>query len=398
MVKKGETTVKETTEILLEGVENEVVENKLRTMLEDNNLDAEFDEVKTKFVTAVNGVHCRLKVKGVENKLTYGVKTVKGQLTAGQNIPAKPTMPISCKMRNLGTIVKNSANVTEETKDYPKEERVGIAGSWRRCLSCNRIWDTSDPRYGQSCPKCQSLSSVVLAYQAAPTPTTGIMDKNMRTGDISAYNTITSSIFYLDEGEVQQGFLKFSGKQKELLGEIRFGESFDINISAVDKDIFVNGTTGLKYFSVTSTSKVSECTNEMPDILEIYESMFDGMEGMSLIHSADDAEDGTFCTFYLQVVGEAKQHKEGGKWVVNLEEPTEDEDEEPIPITMYVDSKKVAQQFKLGDSGVFECRYAKETRTINDVTKTLGTINVEVSAPGVPVYLLSENGTKLVLA
>ena len=392
--------VKVTNEtILLDGVENSVVEERLKTMLESNNIDAEFDDVKARFVKVTNSYFCKTKVDGVDKKLNYAVKTVKGQLEAGRMLPSKKTMPITCMLRNLGTIQKNYANVTQETKhfkDKEKDQKVGIAGSWRRCLNCNRQWDIADPKYGTNCPGCQSVSVTILAEQYAPKGTQGVLSKDMRMGDISIYNTLTSSIFLMQDGEVVEAFLKFTGdKQQELLNQIQFGVPFDINISAEEKDQFVNDTTGIQSFNCTGTSKVTEATNEMPDIMEIYENMYSDSDN-SLIHSVANCADGTYPTLNLEVVKEAEQYKEGGKWVINLVEPTEKEDVEPIPVSMYLDEEHVAKQFELGDNGIFECRYTKQSRSAEGETKETGIINVPITLSGMAVYIMSENGTKLI--
>lgn len=398
MATKAKKDSKETpTEVLLEGIENEVVVGKLEEMIEDNDIEAEIDDVLKRFSKVVNSPHCRMKVKGADKKLTYGVKTVKAQLEAGKVLSSKKTMPITCIVRHL-QLEKNWANVTQDTKPLDNnDEKIGIAGSWRRCLECSKKWDTSAPDFGSNCPGCQSGNSVVLAQQPAPKGTQGVMNKKMEVGDISIYNTMTTSIFLMNsDDEIVPAFLKFTGKQQELLNLIQFGIPFDINVSAEEKDLFVNDTTGIQSFSCTGSSKVIERTKEMPDILDIYNELSE-----ELLHSVDNCENGTYPTLYLEVVKEAEKYKDDGKWVVNLVDPGNDEDEdyesyEPMPISMYLDDENVAKEFKLGDSGIFECRFTKQTRTFGDETKEIGTINVPVSNSGMPVYLLGDEGVRLV--
>jgi len=383
----------------LEGIENSVVEEKIAELIEAVNTDMTKQEALDVFVKKANSKHARENIDTPEKRLTYAIKGTEAKIKASRNVSSKPTMPISCVISSVGGVVQNYANVTDDTRDMKdKKDKIGLAGSWMRCLSCNRIWDTADPKYGTICPSCQNANSVILAYQAVPNDTQGIVNKNeMRTGDISVFNTTRTSIFMLDEEDnMQEAFLSLTGEKQKLLDMVQLGEPFDINVS---EDVFYNETTGLNSYSTTGTSKVTACSNEdFPDILDIYRNMYSDVEGKSLIHSVAAAEDGTYCTFFLEVIEEAIQPKENGKWLIRLAEPVEDEDEEALVVSMYLDEEDIAKQLREGDIGIFECRYTEGSMTVEGVQEVTRTINVNVNSCGLPIYIMGDDGTKFISA
>ena len=377
--------------IFLEGIENSDVEDKLKDLLNDVDSEMELEEATDIFVKKANSKYANTKVDTAEKRMTYALGVVKSKAQASRSFSSKPTMPISCIMRNVGGVKQNFVNVTEDTRDMKSnDDKVGIAGAWRRCLDCGRKWDTADERYGSNCPGCQSTDSVVMANQAVPVGTIGVMNRQtMTAGDISIFNKVTTSIFlHDDDGEAVVAFLSLSGKQMDLLGKIQLGKPFDINVS---EEIYVNDVTNVNYFSTTGTSKVTDCTVEMPDVLEIYDIL-------PLVQVVDELNDGDFCTLFLEVVEEAKQPKEEGKWLVQLTEPNEEEDAEPVLISMYFDNEDVARQFSEGDVGIFDCRYSEGEVSVGGETEMSRTINVNVDTCGLPVFILGDDGTKFMSA
>lgn len=392
--KKDKSKGKTEDVVYLEGVKNKEVDKRLQEILDNVDSEMELEEAVNIFVKRANNEHAATRIDTPERRATYAYNLVKIKAKASRSFSSKPTIPISCVIRNVGGVKQNFANVTEGTRDMKSnDDKVGIAGSWRRCLDCNRKWDTADIKYGSNCPGCQSTNSVVMANQAVPVGTQGILNRqDMRMGDISSFNKVTSSIFLYnpDTEEVEEAFLSLSGKQQELLKKVQLGVPFDIN---VDEKVFVNDTTEVNYFGTTGTSKVTECSVEdFPDILQIYETM------ESLIQNVEDLDDGDYCTLFLEVLEEAKQPKEGGKWLVQLTEPTEDEDAEPVLISMYLDDEDVAGQLNEGDQGIFDCRYSESTVTVGGEEEISRTINVNVETCGLPIYVLGKNGTKFISA
>ena len=384
-------TKKDNDVVYLEGIENSVVENKLKDILNDVDSEMELEEATDIFTKRVNSTYANTKISTVEKRMTYALGIVESKAEAKRSFSSKPTMTISCIMKNVGGVKQNFVNVTEDTRDMKSnDDKVGIAGPWQRCLDCNRKWDTADLRYGSNCPGCQSTNSVIQANQAVPFNTTGIINRQtMEAGDISQFNKVTTNIFlYDDDGETVVAFLSLSGKQMELLGKIRLGKPFDINVS---EEIYVHDVTGVNYFSTTGTSKITDCTVEMPDVLEIYDSL-------PLMQTVDELNDGDYCTLFLEVVEEAKQPKEGGKWLVQLTEPNEDEDNEPVLISMYFDEEDIAKQFAEGDVGVFDCRYSEGEVSVGGEKEMSRTINVNVETCGLPVFILGDDGTKFLSA
>ena len=388
---KKDTTENSNDVVYLEGADNKEIETKLQEILDDVDSEMELEEATDIFVKKANSKYASTRIDGVDKIVTYALGVVKSKAKAKRTFSSKPTMPISCIMRNVGGIKQNFVNVTEETRDMKSnDDKIGIAGPWRRCLDCGRKWDTKDVRYGSNCPGCQSTNSVVMVNQAVPVNTTGIMNRQtMAAGDISMFNKVTTSIFlYNDAEEAVVAFLNLSGKQMELLSKIQLGKPFDINVS---EDVFVNDVTDVNYFSTTGTSKVTDCSVEMPDVLEIYDNL-------PLVQNTAELNDGDFGTLFLEVVEEAKQPKEGGKWLVQLTEPNEEEDAEPVLISMYLDDEDVAKQFNEGDVGIFDCRYSEQEVSVGEETELSRTINVNVETCGLPVFILGDDGTKFLSA
>lgn len=393
--KKDKTEGKTDDVVYLEGVKNSEVEAKVQEILDDVDSEMTLEDAINVFVKKANNRHAQTRIDSVEKRATYAYGIVRTKAKAKRSFSSKPTMPISCIMRNVGGIKQNFTNVTEATRDMKSnDDKIGIAGSWRRCIECGRKWDTADIRYGSNCPGCQSTNSVIMVNQAVPAGTQGIVNRQaMSTGDISMFNKVTSSIFLYDTDaeEVVEAFLSFSGKQMELLKKIQLGMPFDITVS--EKDVYINDVTDISYFSTTGTSKVTDCSVDFQDVLKIYES-----EDMSLIHSLEDLNDGDYCTLFLEVVEEAKQPKEGGKWLIQLSEPVEEEGDEPLLVSMYLDDEDVAKQFNEDDQGIFECRYSESTVTVNGEDELTRTINVNVETCGLPIFILGEDGTKFISA
>ena len=384
-------TKKDNDVVYLEGIENSVVEDKLKDILNDVDSEMELEEATDIFTKRVNSTYANTKISTVEKRMTYALGIVESKAEAKRSFSSKPTTTISCIMKNVGGMRQNFVNVTEDTRDMKSnDDKIGIAGSRRRCSDCGRKWDTSDIKYGSNCPGCQSTNSVTQANQAVPFNTTGIINRQaMEAGDISQFNKVTTNIFlYDDDGETVVAFLSLSGKQMELLGKIRLGKPFDINVS---EKVYVNDVTGINYFSTTGTSKVTDCTVEMPDVLEIYDNL-------PLMQTVDELNDGDFCTLFLEVIEEAKQPKEGGKWLVQLTEPNEDEDAESVLISMYLDEEDIAKQFSEGDVGVFDCRYSEREVSVGGEKEMSRTINVNVETCGLSVFILGDDGTKFLSA
>lgn len=387
---KGKASDKKDDVVYLEGIENSVIENKIRDVLDGIDSEMEFGDALDIFIRKANNVHATKRIETPEGRMNYAVGIIITKAKAGRSFAAKPTIPISCVMRNVGGIKNNYTNVTEATHDMTSnDDKIGIAGPWRRCLDCGRKWDTEDEKYGTNCPGCSSTSSVVMANQAVPNGTQGIVNRQeMKMGDISGFNKTRTSIFVYSEdtGETDEAFLSFSGKQRVLLKRIQLGRPFNINIQA--NDIYVNETTGIVSYETTGTSKVSECSVEdFPDILEIYDDI--------VLPSVAELENGAFCALFLEVVEEAKQPKEDGKWIVQLSEPVEDEDSEPMLVNAYFDDEDVAKQLSEDDQGIFECRYSEMEVTVNGETEISRTINVQPEVCGLPIFILGEDGTKL---
>lgn len=391
--RNSKTNTKKDNEVVyLEGIDNKEIEAKLQEILDDVDSEMELEEATDIFVKKANSNYASTRIDGVDKKVTYALGVVKSKAKAKRSFSSKPTMPISCIMRNVGGIKQNFVNVTEETRDMKSnDDKIGIAGPWRRCFECARKWDTADDRYGSNCPGCQSTNSVVMANQAVPIGTNGIMNRQtMTAGDISIFNKVTTSIFLYNEDteEAEAAFLSLSSKQMDLLGKIQLGKPFTINVS---EEVFVNDTTNVNYFSTTGTSKVTDCSVEMRDVLEIYDAL-------PLLQTVNELNDGDYCTLFLEVVEEAKQPKEGGKWLIQLTEPNEEEDAEPVLISMYLDDEDVAKQFNEGDVGIFDCRYSEGEVSVGEETELSRTINVNVETCGLPVFILGDDGTKFLSA
>jgi len=376
---------------LIDGIENERIEKEIQTIVDNSVSELNFEDAMNRFAGSIGTAYVKARVKGAEEKLKYGLNSVKASDKTSRVFTSKPTTIISCVLRNTSTVEKNYCNVTDETygKHIPKDQKIGIAGTWRKCKVDGKIWDTSDERYGDNCPTCGSVNTVILAEQAVPEGTIGIVNRQeMRSGNIATFNTKTVGIFLHTGDGYEAAYLKLTGSQRKLLDQVRFGVPFDINVAETP---YINATTNEKWFSSTGTSKVSPCSvADFADILAIYED-----HSGSTVASVDGADDGGFYAFFLQVVGEPSKPKD--KWIVNLVDP-DSESEEPEIVTMYIDDEAVAKQFLPNDTGIFETRYSESTRTIEGVSEKVRSINVNVESCGLPVYLFGENGTKLISA
>ena len=116
------------------------------------------------------------------------------------------------------------------------------------------------------------------------------------------------------------------------------------------------------------------------------------------LSSVEELNDGDYCTIFLEVSEEAKQPKEGGKWLVQFTEPIEEEDDEPVLLSAYFDDEDVANQFTEDDQGVVECRYSESEVTVGGETEISRIINIQVDVCGLPVFLFGEDGTKFLTA
>jgi len=374
---------------LIDGIDNARIKDEVQAIVNNSVSDMNFEDAMNKFVASIGTAYAKARVKDSEEKLTYGLKAIKSFDKASRSFSSKPTTVISCVLRNTSAVEKNYCNITEETRNLSKEQKIGLAGTWRRCKADNRVWDTSDERYGDNCPICGSVNTVVLAEQSVPEGSVGIVNRQeMRSGNIAVFNTKTVGIFLHTDDGYEAAYLKLTGLQRKLLGQVRFGIPFDINVG---EDVFINSTTNEKWFSSTGTSKVSPCSvDKFADILDIYEELSE-----SIVGAINNADDGGYYAFFLQVVNEATKPKD--KWILNLVDP-DSVSEEPEIVTMYIDDEAVAKQFLPGDTGIFETRYSESTRSIDGVSEKVRSINVNVESCGLPVYIFGENGTKLISA
>lgn len=391
--KDNKADKKDAAVVYLEGVENNVVEEKLQEIVDEQDVGLELEDAVNIFVKKANNNYANTKIETAEKRMTYALGVVRTKFKAKRTFASKPTMPISCVMRNVGGIKNNYTNVTEETRGMDSnDDKIGIAGSWKRCLECARKWDTADMRYDTNCPSCSSTNSVVMANQAVPLGTQGIVNRHeMKVGNISGFNKTKTNIFcYNDETEdTDEAFLSFSGKQQNLLSKIQLGRPFTINVQS--ENIYVNDITDVVSYETTGTSKVTDCDiKDFPDILDIYNEM--------ALSSVSDLSDGDYCTLFLEVVEEAKQPKDDGKWLVQFMEPVEDDEEEAVLLGAYFDDEDVAKQFSEDDQGVIECRYSESEISVGDDKEISRIINIQVDSCGLPVFILGENGTKFLSA
>ena len=372
---------------IIDGIDGKKILGELKTLIERTEIDLE--KATNKFISAVKSPYAKAALKTSDEKYNHGIVAVKGLSTATRSFKSKPTMVISVVMKNCSAMEQNSCNVSEETRDYDKRQKIGIAGSWRKCLACERIWDTADTENGDNCPSCSGTNSVILSGQRVPTRTIAILNrKDMRTGDISVFNTKICEVFLFNGDTYEEAFIKFTGKQRELLKKVRFGIPFDIN---VDAKPFTNTTTGQKWYSTTGTSQIKPCSVDgFKDILEIFEDLSE-----SIVKSLNDADDKEFVNLFLMIVDEPTKPKD--KWLVNLCDPESDESESQI-ITMYIEDEHIAKQLIADDVGIFVGRYSETTRTNDGVEETSRVLNVNAEIMGVPVYIMDENGTKLISA
>lgn len=370
---------------LIKGTDDEQIDIEIKKIVDASKSGIVFDAAKNKFISTLKSNYC--KSKSDDEKLVYCLKAVKNLDKKSMSFTSKPTTVISVVMRNASSIEKNYSNITEDTRGFPKEQKIGLAGNFRKCLDCNRIWDVSDINFGDNCPKCSSTNSVVLAEQAAPVGTFGIIKRSdMSPGDISRYNTKTIGVLVHNGDSYDEAYIKFTGKQRELLNHIRFGIPFDINI---DSDIFVNDTTGQSWYGTTGTSKVTPCSiSDFDDIIDIYQQLSE-----SLVSSPNTIEDGAYCALFLQVVDEPEKPKD--KWLITLCDP-DDEDEEVKLVNLYIEEDSIAKQLSADDVGIFECKYSEGSITRDGETEITRTININVEPSGVPIYIMGEKGTKLI--
>lgn len=368
---------------LIDGIEDATIDAEIKKIVDASKSDINFDTGKNKFISTMKSSYAKLK-KGDE-LLNYCLKSVRNLDKKSMSFSSKPTTTISVVMRNASSIEKNYCNITEETRGFPKEQRIGLAGNFRKCLDCGRIWDVSDVNLGDNCPKCNSTNSIILGEQAAPVGTVGIMNKNtMSTGDISVFNTKTVGVFVSNGDGYEEAYIKFTGKQRELLNNIRFGIPFDINI---DANVFVNDTTGQSWYATTGTSKVSPCSiSDFADIIDIYQQLSE-----SIVSSVATIEDGDYCALFLQVVDEPEKPKD--KWLITLCDP-DDESGDVELVNLYIEEDSIAGQLHGDDVGIFECKYSEGSITRDGETETTRTININVEPCGVPIFIMGEKGTK----
>ena len=372
---------------IIDGVDGKQITKELTEIVNSSDLD--MDTATNKFIAVLKSPYVKLKVKSSEEKLSYALTAVKSLHQSSKAFSSKPTTAISVVMRNSSSMEKNYCNITEATRNLAKEQKIGISGTWLKCTSCNKIFDTADPANGDNCPSCSGTNCVILAEQSAPANTIGVINRtDMREGDISVFNTKTVGIFVYNGDSYEEAYIKFTGKQKELLSQIRFGIPFDINI---DENIFVNANTNQKWYGTTGTSKISPCSvKDFADIIDIYEMLSE-----SLVSALSSVEDKDYCALFLSVVDEPTKPKD--KWLINLADP-EDVSGEVGIITMYIDDENVARQFIADDVGIFEGRYSESTRNVEGEQQKVMTLNVAVESFGVPVYMIGEKGTKLISA
>jgi len=372
---------------LINGIDDEQIDAEIQKIVDASKSDLDFDTAKNKFISTLKASYT--KTKKDDEKLVHCLKSVRNLDKKSMSFTSKPTTTISVVMRNASAIEKNYCNITEATRGFPKEQKIGLAGNFRQCSDCGRIWDVTDIKFGDNCPKCSSTNSIILAEQAAPVGTIGILKRSdMSTGDISIYNTKTVGVLVHNGDSYEEAYIKFTGKQRELLNSIRFGIPFDINI---DSDVFVNDTTGQSWYSTTGTSKVTPCSvSDFADIIDIYQQLSE-----SLVSSVDTIEDGDYCALLLQVVDEPEKPKD--KWLITLCDP-DDEDEEVKLVNLYIEEDSIAKQLSADDVGIFECKFSEGSITRDGETETTRTININVESSGVPIYIMGEKGTKLISA
>lgn len=395
MAKSKKEDKKDNDVVYLKGIENSVVDAKLQEILDMVDSEMELEDAINLFVKKANNKHATDRIDTPEKRMTYAFGIIKSKAKAKRTFSSKPTMPISVVMRSVNSIKNNYTNVTEATRELKSnDEKIGIAGSWMRCTECGRKWDTKDERYGNNCPGCQSTDSVIMANQAVPLGTQGMVNRQeMKVGDISGFNKTRTSIFVrdVDSEEMLAAFLSFSGKQQDLLNKIQLGVPFDINVQS--ENIYVNEVTDITSYESTGTSKITNCSMEdFPDILKIYDEMEE------LINYVADLNSGDYATLFLEVVEEAKQPKEGGRWLIQFTEPNEDDEAESVLLSAYFDDEDVAKQFNEDDQGIVECRYSEGEVTVGGETEISRIINIDVDVCGLPVFILGEDGTKLLSA
>ncbi|MFW6001728.1 MAG: hypothetical protein ACOCQD_00150 [archaeon] len=385
---------------IFEEISEEEVDGQLQEIAEKYGI--EFEEAKKRFTKAVMSSYANNWMKSAEAKKDYGLTKVQKYAKSSQSIPAKPTMTINCILRRLSPMVINNNNVTEETRDMNRSEQVGIAGSWLVCEDCGRKFD-SEQTGEAKCPNCSSSSTYVMPKQKAPKGTIGVVNrKTGNTGDISVFNTQNASIFIKDEeGNYDTGVLKFQGKQIELLNKIKCGDAFSIN---VDETNVYESDNGDFWYQTTGTSDISNPTEEMDDIITVYQTLYDEF-GDAIIQDIHQLEDRDYATLLVDIAGDIQEGN--STWIVPLsqisdeeeDEESEDEDEEPEILTLYLRSEAIANKIqKLVDQGIdvgiLECMYTERKVTVEGEEQIRRTVNiVEDSVCGIPFYFMGEDGT-----
>lgn len=374
---------KEKAKGLIDGIDDAAIDVKIQEIVDASKSGIDFDAGKNKFISTLKSSYAKTK-KGDE-LLNYCLKSVKNLDKKSMSFASKPTKTISAVMRNASSVEKNYCNITDETRGFPKEQKIGLAGNFRKCMDCQGIWDTSNVNLGDNCPKCSSTNSVILGEQAAPVGTLGIMNRgNMSTGDISVFNTKTVGVFVHTDDGYEEAYIKFTGKQRNLLNNIRFGIPFDINI---DAEVFTNETTEQNWYSTTGTSKVAPCSiSNFADIIDIYQQLSE-----SIVSSVATIEDGDYCALFLQVVDEPEKPKD--KWLVTLCDPDDDSDDVEL-VNLYIEEDSVAGQLHADDVGIFECKYSEGSITKDGETEITRTININAEPCGIPIFIMGEKGTK----
>ncbi|MFW6001771.1 MAG: hypothetical protein ACOCQD_00365 [archaeon] len=393
---KGKTTNKKPE--IFDEIDESEVDTKLQEICD--NYDIEFEEAKKRFTKAVMSSYAKNFMKDAESKKDYGIKKVQKYAKSSQSIPAKPTVTMNCILRRPSPMVINNNNVTEDTRDLSRDQQVGIAGSWLVCEDCGRKFD-SEQTGEAKCPNCSSTSTYVMPKQKAPKGTIGVMNrKTGNTGDISVFNTQNASVFWKDEdGGYNTGVLKFQGKQMELLNKIKCGDAFSINVDAENTYESDNGDL---WVQTTGTSDISQPTDEMDDIITVYQMLYDEF-GDAVIQNVEQLEDGDYATLLVDIAGDIQEGN--STWIVPLsqvgdeDEESEDEDEEPEIITWYVNSEAIANKIQKMvdqgiDVGILECRYSERTVSVGGEDQVRKNVNViEDSVCGIPFYLMGEDGT-----
>ena len=368
-------------------------ESKIKQILESSNSSMSYEDALGKVEVALNSPYCKRSIEGNSAKINYALNTLRKHVVQQSRVvTSKPTIKVSMVLRNLGALERNFVNETEETRQYndPNLKR-GIAGSWYKCNSCLRMFNSEDTGR-TTCPACMSDNTFIVAQQAVPDGTIGVVNRKLMTkGDISQFNTRQAAAFALDEesGEWMPSFIKFTGKARGLLNKVVLGKPFDIT---VDANTFTKEENGVVYYSTTGVSAINNFKGAVPDMISLYERYNEG-----LIKDISDITDNDYCAMILQVLAEPTRPKEDGKWLIQLAPLSaadeEDEGAEPVILYAFFDSQKIASQLHEGDAGIFEVRYTENDVTRDGAIEKDRFVNIEVTPSGVPIYLFGEDGT-----